>query len=210
MADELKDLARNWCRAAYGPEATNDGEHDAARAIVEQILGDELAALQEELEGDVIQEIYEVIAYRDEKAFESMQGELIEDGILSQDDALLLAADILAGDNDIVKVQSHDREVIHVLRRKDDLEGLVDRLIVGNGFITKTPGVCGGRARIRNTRIPVWAVVQTSWGLPSSLRPAASQAHYPELTDDDVHNAWAYYLAHQAEVNQDIKDNEEA
>ena len=72
--------------------------------------------------------------------------------------------------------------------------------------IRRTPGVVGGRARIRNSRIPVWLLVgyrQLGWTEDELLDS------YPTLTPDDLGNAWAYYLEHTAEIDQDLADNDD-
>ncbi|MGB3769233.1 MAG: DUF433 domain-containing protein [Phormidesmis sp.] len=67
--------------------------------------------------------------------------------------------------------------------------------------IQKTPGVCGGEARIRNTRIPVWVLV--------SLRQQGADnaellRNYPGLTQADLESAWAYHAQHSDEIEQAI------
>ena len=73
--------------------------------------------------------------------------------------------------------------------------------------IRSTPGVCGGAARIAGTRIPVWGLVQAK-------RLGASEAEllrwYPTLRAEDLANTWAYFQAHQEEIEQQIRKNEEA
>ena len=64
--------------------------------------------------------------------------------------------------------------------------------------IQATPGVCGGYARIRNTRIPVWTLV-------SFRHQGADEAellrNYPALTSLDLNAAWSYYDTHSAEID---------
>jgi uncharacterized protein (DUF433 family) len=71
--------------------------------------------------------------------------------------------------------------------------------------IEKTPGVCGGRACIIRTRIPVWSLVE-------SRRMGAKDAHllenYPSLRPADLENAWNYYRLYSAEIEADILDNQ--
>ncbi len=68
-------------------------------------------------------------------------------------------------------------------------------------WITSTPGVCGGDARIRNTRIPVWLLV---------LKHQAGQLDaevlddYPSLKQADLDAAWDYYQKNPLEVEQTI------
>ncbi|NER50875.1 MAG: DUF433 domain-containing protein [Symploca sp. SIO1A3] len=73
--------------------------------------------------------------------------------------------------------------------------------------IEKTPGVCGGDARISNTRIPIWVLVQAH-NLGSS--EADLLQNYPTLGARDLANAWVYANAHPEEISQAIQDNDEA
>jgi uncharacterized protein (DUF433 family) len=64
--------------------------------------------------------------------------------------------------------------------------------------IQKTPGVSGGQACVRNTRIPVWALV--------SFRQQGSTEqellnNYPGLTLDDLTAVWGYYYNHKLEID---------
>ncbi len=72
--------------------------------------------------------------------------------------------------------------------------------------IEKTPEVCGGDARIANTRIPIWSLV-------NYRRLGASDARilqdFPHLKAEDLVNAWAYADAHQGEIEAAIRKNEE-
>ncbi len=72
-------------------------------------------------------------------------------------------------------------------------------------WVQKTPGVCGGRACIRNTRITVW-------GLVNSRRLGATESEILNstagLTPEDLQAAWDYYGAHAAEIDADISENE--
>ena len=74
-------------------------------------------------------------------------------------------------------------------------------------WIRKTPGLCGGDACIRNTRISVWV-------LEGYRRLGLSQeellAAYPRLTAEDLRLAQAYAAAHPQEIDQAIQDNEAA
>ncbi len=74
-------------------------------------------------------------------------------------------------------------------------------------WIQKTPDVCGGSACIRNTRITVWGLV--AWRR-LGMSDAWIQEGIPGLTPADLEAAWAYSEQHPEEIDQDIKDNEEA
>jgi uncharacterized protein (DUF433 family) len=72
-------------------------------------------------------------------------------------------------------------------------------------WIQKTPGVCGGRACIRNTRITVWGLVNyRRLGAPDQKILEAIVG----LTSDDLCAAWDYYREHTAEIDEDIRENE--
>ncbi|ACK69806.1 protein of unknown function DUF433 [Gloeothece citriformis PCC 7424] len=68
-------------------------------------------------------------------------------------------------------------------------------------LIKKNPGICGGDARIRDTRIPVWTLV-------SFRKQGASNEellrNYPGLTQQDLTAAWTYYANNKAEIEQII------
>jgi uncharacterized protein (DUF433 family) len=76
----------------------------------------------------------------------------------------------------------------------------------GSG-IEKTPGVMGGDACIRQTRIPVWLLL-------SLRQQGASESYlledYPSLTAADLVNAWSYAAAHPEEIQTAILRQEAA
>jgi uncharacterized protein (DUF433 family) len=74
-------------------------------------------------------------------------------------------------------------------------------------WIQKTPGVCGGDACIRNTRIPVWGLVQRRRaGLPDE----ELLSRIPGLSREDLAVAWDYYTGHREEIDLAIQENEDA
>lgn len=73
--------------------------------------------------------------------------------------------------------------------------------------IEKTPDVCGGAARIIRTRIPVWLLVRQR---QIGISEEELLFDYPTLRTEDLNNAWQYYRANKSEIEQLIKDNEEA
>jgi uncharacterized protein (DUF433 family) len=80
---------------------------------------------------------------------------------------------------------------------------------LGDAFpgIESNPNVCGGEPCIVRTRIPVWLLEQ-------ARRLGTSEADllraYPSLRAEDLANAWAYVRSHRAEIEQQIRENEEA
>lgn len=80
---------------------------------------------------------------------------------------------------------------------------------LGDSFpgIESNPNVCGGEPCIVRTRIPVWLLEQ-------ARRLGTAEAEllraYPTLRAEDLANAWAYVRSHRDEIEQQIRDNEEA
>ena len=75
---------------------------------------------------------------------------------------------------------------------------------VSQEHIEKTPGVCGGRARIVGHSIRVMDIVALSEH--RRLSPAEIVEQYPSITLADVYAALAYYLDHRAEIEADFAD----
>ncbi|OGV65080.1 MAG: hypothetical protein A3K19_20405 [Lentisphaerae bacterium RIFOXYB12_FULL_65_16] len=80
---------------------------------------------------------------------------------------------------------------------------------LGDAFpgIDILPDVCGGEPCVVRTRVPVWVLVQ-------ARRLGTSDAEllrcYPTLRAEDLANAWAFFRAHRDEIEQQIRENEEA
>jgi hypothetical protein len=70
--------------------------------------------------------------------------------------------------------------------------------------IQKTKGICGGSARIRDTRIPVWSLVSLRL---QGVDEEYLLRNYPSLTVHDLAVAWQYYTEHQTEIDQLITDH---
>jgi len=73
--------------------------------------------------------------------------------------------------------------------------------------ITKTPGVCGGDACIRGTRMSVWGLVEwrrlgksDEWMLEN----------FRHINSSDLEAAWEYAATHQREIEEAIRLNAEA
>ena len=67
--------------------------------------------------------------------------------------------------------------------------------------IRKSPGVCGGEARVRDTRVPVWTLQRLR-----ELGRTDEQllADYPTLGPEDLPAAWEYVRLHGEEIRQAI------
>lgn len=71
--------------------------------------------------------------------------------------------------------------------------------------IKKTVGVCGGQARIRETRIPVWTLVSFR---QQGVSDEELLQNYPSLNQQDLEAAWLYYQENLAEIEQVIASND--
>jgi uncharacterized protein (DUF433 family) len=73
--------------------------------------------------------------------------------------------------------------------------------------IQKTPNICGGNACIRNTRIPVWLIINARrlGGTDAGLLD-----DYPGISQADVDACWDYYREHPIEIEQSIWFNDTA
>ncbi len=71
--------------------------------------------------------------------------------------------------------------------------------------IVSTPNVCGGSARLIRTRIPVWLLQHMR---TRGFSDAKILECYPTLTASDLVQAWGYVAAHQAEIDEEIAENE--
>ena len=72
--------------------------------------------------------------------------------------------------------------------------------------IEKTPGVCGGAARVAGTRIPVWQLVGRAFG----ALEAQLLIDFPRLKAVNLADAWAYAEDHREEIASQIHQNEVA
>jgi len=70
-------------------------------------------------------------------------------------------------------------------------------------YLESTPGVCGGRARIRGTRIRIseiaWRYVYAGEAPDEIL-----EAH-PQLTLAQLHAALSYYYARRDEIDEELR-----
>lgn len=74
-------------------------------------------------------------------------------------------------------------------------------------WIEHAPDVCGGDARIRATRYTVQGLVE--WKR-MGLSDEQILEHHPDLTLDDLRVAWWYYENHKDEIEQALREEEEA
>lgn len=74
--------------------------------------------------------------------------------------------------------------------------------------ITKTPGICGGKACIAGHRIRVMDIVV--WHEMRGYSADEVVAMFPGISLADVHAALAYYFDHRAEIEELFRKDEEA
>jgi len=79
--------------------------------------------------------------------------------------------------------------------------------IVLQQHVTKTPGICGGRACIAGHRIRVADIVV--WHERRGYSADEIVQFFPGLSLGDVHAALAYYFDHQAEIDAELAADEE-
>jgi uncharacterized protein (DUF433 family) len=70
--------------------------------------------------------------------------------------------------------------------------------------ITRTPGICGGKACIAGHRVRVLDIVV--WHEHQGMTPDEIVSHVPTITLGDVHAALAYYFDHIEEIQQEMRD----
>jgi uncharacterized protein (DUF433 family) len=85
-------------------------------------------------------------------------------------------------------------------------EWFLQRLNKEQFGITSSPGVCGGKACIKGTRIPVW-VLERARQLGATDVQLLEM--YPELGREDLRNAWRYVDSYKEEVERQIRENED-
>jgi uncharacterized protein (DUF433 family) len=79
---------------------------------------------------------------------------------------------------------------------------------VSKEHITKTPGLCGGRACIAGHRIRVMDIVL--WHEEAGKSAAEIVATFPGISVADVYAALAYYYDHRAEIEADFEAHRRA
>jgi len=80
------------------------------------------------------------------------------------------------------------------------------RALACKDSIKKTKGICGGKARVAGTRIPVW-------GLENARRLGLSVAEilerYPAISERELLAAWEYAAVNAEEIGKQIRENQE-
>src|SRR5438132_13930194 len=86
-------------------------------------------------------------------------------------------------------------------RRGNSMENVIAQ------HITKTPGVCGGKACIAGHRIRVMDIV--GWHEKRGYSLDEIVTWFPGITLADAHAAMAYYFDHREEIENDFRHDEE-
>jgi excisionase family DNA binding protein len=82
---------------------------------------------------------------------------------------------------------------------------MVESIVVSNEYIVKTPGICGGRARIDGTRIGV-EIIAGLYQSGATVEEIAAGYSDSDVTPAKVHAALAYYYDNQAEIDAVLDD----
>jgi len=78
---------------------------------------------------------------------------------------------------------------------------------VSTQHITKTPGVCGGRACVAGHRVRVMDIV--AWHEMRSMSADQVVDLFPGITLADVYAALAYYFDHRQEIEDDFRNDDQ-
>lgn len=70
--------------------------------------------------------------------------------------------------------------------------------------IQAVPGVCGGQACVRGTRVPVWMLVEAR---EDGCSDDGILENHPTLSKSDLRAAWKYAEEHAAEIRAAIERN---
>ncbi len=71
--------------------------------------------------------------------------------------------------------------------------------------IEKKKDFVGGRAKIKDTRIPVWAIIGY---LQSDHTYEYLLENFPTITREDIEACESYYAENKAEIDHDIADQD--
>lgn len=94
-----------------------------------------------------------------------------------------------------VNVPPGEYQIVLVIEEKPLSQQMLKKLI------QKTSGVCGGNARIRDTRIAVWTLVSFQ---KQGVSNEELLRNFPALTAEDLEAAWSYYEENKQEIDQAI------
>jgi uncharacterized protein (DUF433 family) len=93
---------------------------------------------------------------------------------------------------------------LSVPERQQLLEEIAHESLEVAPGIFRTPGVCGGDACVRRTRIPVWLLEE---GRRNGSSDADLLRSHPDLDASDLAAAWRYVRDHPSEIDGIIAEN---
>ena len=85
---------------------------------------------------------------------------------------------------------------------------MADTTVLSIDHIVKTPGVCGGAARVAGTRLPVWMLISQLLA-GAGVEELLDGYDHLGLSRAQVYAALAYYYDNQGEVDAAIGENEQ-
>jgi uncharacterized protein (DUF433 family) len=85
---------------------------------------------------------------------------------------------------------------------------MVSTTVMSINYIVKTPGICGGAARIDGVRLPVHSLISQIQNGATVDEILQGYEHF-SLTRAQVYAALAYYYDHQAEIDQLLREDDQ-
>ncbi len=70
--------------------------------------------------------------------------------------------------------------------------------------VVRTEGVCGGRPRIKDSRLAVWSIAELYLAGESAQQIAEAYSHVDPAA---IYDAISYYLDHRREIDAEIEEN---
>ncbi len=70
--------------------------------------------------------------------------------------------------------------------------------------VVRTEGVCGGRPRIKDSRLAVWTIAELYLAGESARQIAEAYSHIDSAA---IYDAISYYLDHRQEIDAEIEEN---
>lgn len=73
-------------------------------------------------------------------------------------------------------------------------------------YVTFDQTICGGKALIHGTRIPIWSIVK--W-YKSGLSTEEILREFPHVPPAKIYAAFSYYYENEDDIEHDITENED-
>jgi len=78
-------------------------------------------------------------------------------------------------------------------------------LKVKHPYVTQKKGICGGKAIIAGTRIPVWSIA--GWSRKGHSAKKIQKDIYPSLGLAEIYDALSYSYDHKEEIDRQLEEN---